>query len=105
MNKTPAIRNKEIDLWTDKQIALLKKHYPTKENKIVAAKIGKSISAIRAKATLLKIKKAKRYWDKATSEKFLLKNWDILSPEEIGEKLGKTKWAVINKYRELKGLR
>lgn len=104
MNINPPIRNKKTDTWSKKQIAQLEKLYPTTGNEVIAAKIGKTIRAVRSKAMVLKLKKEARYWA-LKDEKFLLKNWAVLSPEELAEKLSKTKWAVINKYRELKGLR
>jgi len=73
-------------------------------------KIGVSVDAVRSKAVLLKIKKSDRYWDKPW-ENMILKNWNVMSPEElmaelkINSRSKKTKWAIINKYRELKGLR
>lgn len=103
MNNKPVKRSKKQD-WTEKQIADLVKLYPINDNETAAKKIGKSVRAIRSKAQYLKLKKETRYWI-LKDEKFVLKNWAVLSPEEIGEKLGKTKWAIINKYRELKGLR
>src|SRR6186713_1464014 len=107
-NKSPVNRG-HTDPWTADQIAVLTKLYPKTHNEIIAGELGKSERSIRAKATLLKIKKASYFWDRP-EETFVLKNWDAMSPDEISkglkEKFGmdKTKWSVINKYRELKGL-
>lgn len=96
--------------WTAEMISLLKKLYPKTENTIVAEKIGVTVDAVRSKAVLLKIKKSDRYWDKPW-EDLILKNWDVMSPEELITelknkfKVEKTKWAIINKYRELTGKR
>lgn len=97
-------------LWTKEKIALLKKLYPNKSNEDVATTLAIDIRAVRNAAMRFKIKKSNRYWDNP-EEKFVLHNWEVLSPMEIAEalkkkfKVEKTKWAVINKYRELKGLR
>ncbi|HTE32721.1 MAG TPA: hypothetical protein VK666_20210 [Chryseolinea sp.] len=96
--------------WPKEKIALLKKHYPTTGNEEVATMLSTTVSALRNAATYYKVKKANRYWDKPETD-FILKNWDALSPDEIADglekkfKIKKTKWAVINKYRELMGLR
>jgi hypothetical protein len=97
-------RKPRPDAWTSEEIKLLKKHYPVKDNDTVAALVGKSVRAIRAKAQVLKVKKSTRYWDKP-DEDYLIKNWPVMSAVEIGQKLAKTKWAIINKYRELTGKR
>lgn len=102
-NNNPTLRNPEQD-WTEKQIATLKKLYPTTDNETVAQKVGKSVRAVRSQAVRLRLKKSTRYWDKP-EEDYVLENWPVLSAEEIAADLGKTKWAIINKYRELKGLR
>lgn len=102
-NPNPAPRSREQD-WNEKQIKQLEKLYPTTDNEVVAEKIGKSVAAVRSMAVRLRLKKSTRFWDKP-EEDWLLKNWDHLSVQELCEKLSKTKWAVINKYRELKGLR
>ena len=96
--------------WTKERISQLKKLYPSLSNEIVADKMGLTISAIRNAAIKYKIKKADRFWDKPWEE-MLVKNWEELSVEELGEllarkfKVKKTKWSIINKYRELTGKR
>lgn len=90
--------------WTKERIKILKAIYPTQTNEEVAALLGITVSAVRNGAVRFKVKKKDRYWDKP-EEDFILKNWEVMSAMELAEKLGKTKWAVINKYRELKGLR
>jgi hypothetical protein len=96
--------------WTKDRVALLKKCYPTKSNEEAAAILGVTVSALRNAAIRFKVSKSNRYWDKP-EEDYLLKNWPVMSPDEIADGLKKkfgitkTKWAVINKYRELSGLR
>lgn len=91
-------------VWTQEKIKLLKKHFPTKENEGVAKIIGLSVRSIRSKAFILRLKKSERYWTYG-QEKFLLNNWEAMTAVEIGEELKKTRWAVINKYREMTGKR
>lgn len=93
-----------VTFWTAERIAVLKKHYPVTSNEQVADLLGTTVRAVRSKVMVLKIKKKDRYWDRS-DEDYLKKNWDYMSAVELAEKLGKTKWAVINKYRELSGLR
>ena len=93
-----------VSFWTPEKIKQLKKLFPTTDNKIIAEKLGSTERAVRSKAFILRLKKSDRYWSK-NEEGFLLKNWDVMSATELGEKLNKTKWAIINKYRELTGKR
>lgn len=102
-NRKPTIRNVESD-WTEAQEKQLKKLYPTTNNDVLAKMLNRTESAIRAKATKMRLKKADRFWDKS-EEDFILKNVTVMSYPEIAKKLKRTKWAVINKYRELIGKR
>lgn len=76
----------------------------------VAAKLGVTAYAIRNALHIHGIKKKARFWG-ADEESFILNNWREMDPEEIAKAIRKnfgtsrTKWAVINKYRELTGLR
>lgn len=96
--------------WTKERIKELKKLYPTNDNIVVAKKMGITVSAVRNAAIKYKVKKATRYWDRPW-EILVVKNWQTHTPEEIMElllrkfKVAKTKWAIINKYRELSGKR
>jgi hypothetical protein len=109
-NPNPAIRNKQTDSWTEKQLKDLEKLYPMTDNDVIAEKISKTVRAVRSKAVLLRLKKSNRYWQ-MVHEKWLLKNYPVLSTLEIADafekKFGliKTRWAIINKYRELAGKR
>ena len=111
-NKPAAGRPSE---WSKKKLTRLKNLYPATPNDTIAEILSKefeptTVSAIRNAAIRYKLKKTNRYWDKP-EEKYLLVNWQVMSPEEIAVQLKrrfkfeKTKWAVINKYRELTGKR
>lgn len=93
-----------VTFWTPERVKVLKANFPTKDNEEVAALLDTTVSAVRNAAVVFKVKKKNRYWDKP-EEDFLLKSWAVMSAVEIAEKLGKTRWAVINKYRELMNLR
>lgn len=96
--------NKRLNGWPSKKIDLLKELYPSTPNEDIEKKLGYSLSAIRSKAFKLGLKKENRHWSKK-EEEWLLKKWDTTHSEKIAEHLKKTKWAVINKYRELTGKR
>ena len=105
-NKKPSIRSKQ-DIWTDEQIENLIEIFPTTDNLIIEDKIGKSLKAVRSKATTLGLKKSGRYWSRK-QELWLVENYISLSNEKLVVAFEKkfhvkrTMWALINKYRELK---
>jgi len=99
MNKSPQPRSGK-DAWSENQISILKALFPTESNTVVAEKTTRSIGAVRAKAQLLGLKKEKWLWQKK-DEQFILKNWALMTAVEIGDKIGKSRWSAINKYREL----
>lgn len=102
MNKSK--RGAPTTFWTPERVKILKATFPTQDNQAVADRLGTTVSAVRNAAMIHKVKKKNRYWDKP-EEDFLVKNWPVMSAVEIAEKLGKTRWAVINKYREAMNLR
>jgi len=102
-NKTPK-RRSNSDSWSDFDEKLLHFSYPKVSNYIISERLNRSVAAIRAKAVTMGLVKENRRWSEK-DEKFVLSNWEALSPVEIGKHLGRTKWAVINKFRELNGLR
>lgn len=93
--------------WLPEKVNLLKKLYPINDNDTVADKLNTTVAAVRYAAMRYKVKKSNRYWDKPETD-YLLKNWPVMSAEEISAglkekfKIEKTRWAVINKYRKLK---
>lgn len=86
--------------WTSSEISLLSSLYATNENKVISQILNKSDSAIRNAAKRYGIKKTGWRWTQK-EKKIILKNWETLSIQEIAESIGRTKWAVINKYREI----
>lgn len=83
-----------------------KKIFPISENKELALKYNVAESTIRMWAAKLKVKKKGCGWTRQ-DENYILtyyggKKYSIL---QIAEKLGRTRWAIINKYRELSGFR
>jgi hypothetical protein len=90
--------------WTPDRVSVLKKNYPIRNNQEVAEMLKTTVSAVRSAAFIFRLKKKDRNWDKP-EETFLLKNWEVMSAVELADHLGKTRWAIINKYRELTGKR
>lgn len=90
--------------WTTENIAKLKKLYPIDDNATVAAELGTTERSIRSAAIKFNVKKSNRYWPKKDIA-ILLKDWPTSTAAEIAVKLERTRWAVINKYREIEGLR
>lgn len=84
--------------WTPERVRLLKKLYPHIDNDTVAAKLNVSVSALRNAAARFGVKK-QGWTDKEIQG---LKDNFHLPYQKIADKLGKTKWQVINKARELK---
>lgn len=85
-------------------IEYFKKEFPVTENSILAKKYMVAESTIRVWASKLKLKKQSCSWSRR-HERYILNNYEKKSVKEICEKLARSKFAVINKYRELAGLR
>lgn len=84
-----------------------KEEFKVTENALLAKKYGVSESYIRTLAARYKVKKAGWEW-KSKEVVFLMGNYnqpDGLTINEIAKKLGRTRYAVINKYRELSNKR
>ncbi|MDM1715101.1 hypothetical protein HX137_31255 [Pseudomonas sp. 165] len=81
--------------WTEKQIAYLQKHYPTKGSIYCAAKLAMSPERVRHKAQTMGIKKTTvaRPWT-AEEDKWLLENVLKLDRMECARHLKRTKGAV-----------
>lgn len=93
------------ETWTEKELKKLKKLYPKTADKDLPALFPpRHLKTIKTKAQRLGLKKENGRWTEE-EETRLLREWPTSSAEEISGMLGKTKWAVINKYRELTGKR
>ncbi|MBK0383519.1 hypothetical protein I5M32_11180 [Pedobacter sp. SD-b] len=90
--------------WTDLEIEYLKNNFGKTSNKELSDYYKKNNQAIRTMAQKLGLKKQKWAW-KIGEEKYVALNYGKLPIEEMITHLSKTKWAIINKYRELNGLR
>lgn len=103
---TKKTAGRPANIWPPEKVKHLKRLYPKEDNADVAKKLGVTESALRNAAIRYKVKKSDRYWDKPW-ENYLLKNWKVMTALEIANglkskfKVEKTRWAVINKYREL----
>lgn len=87
-----------VNSWPPEKVKLLTKLYPITDNETLAKKLKVSVSALRNAAVRFDVKK-KGWTDKDIQA---LKDNFHLPYDKIAEKLGKTRWAVINKARELK---
>lgn len=93
--------------WSATDKALLTRIYPTHDNADIAATLGISERAVRSAATSFGLKKSARYWS-IEDCKWLIDHWGAPGygfPEIQAHFANKTKWAIINKYRSLAGLR
>lgn len=87
-------------------ITEFRKLYPVADNSELALKYEVAESTIRVRASRYGLKKANCEWNKK-DEVFILKHYGKgkLTAKEIGKEIGRTRFAVINKYRELTGKR
>lgn len=84
--------------WTPERIKLLKRLYPGNDNATAARQLGVSVFALCNAATRFGVKK--QGWSE--KEISVLKaHYNTLTYQQIADKIGKTKWAVINKARDL----
>lgn len=95
---------KWVGVWAADEDSLLKKVFPKTDNEVIAAQLNKTESAVRNRAVILKLKKSKHYW-KIGQEKYVMENYGNAPMDDMVKHLKRTKWSVINKYRELTGLR
>lgn len=90
--------------WTPEMVKLLRRKFHLMDNKTLAAELGVTISAVRNKALKMGLEKKLWYWT-PEDEAYLLAHMEAEGYEDIAKHLGRKKWAVINKYRELTGKR
>lgn len=88
----------------EKFIQEFSKEFPVTENRILAKKYKVAESTIRVWGSKMKLKKESWVWVRS-HENYVLKYYNKKKSADIAKKLNRTRWAVINKYRELSGLR
>lgn len=98
------LKRSTSESWSEQDFITLKKLFPKTENEEIAEKLKKSVSSVRNKAFVLNLKKSSRFW-KIGDEKYVIENYGKIPVKDIADHLKKTRWAVINKHRELFGLR
>lgn len=81
-----------------------KKLFPVTENSALSKKYDVTESTIRMWGSKLKLRKKSWGWTKK-EEEYLLKSYPNLMATELAKTLKRSKWSIINKYRELMGLR
>jgi len=80
--------------------------FPVTDNGELAEKYKVKESTIRLWGSKLKLNKKIWLWSRH-DENFVLKNYGTgrYTIEEIAKKIGRSKWSIINKYREASGKR
>lgn len=75
-------------------------------NDVLAKKYKVKESTIRLWGAKLKLNKKNWLWSRH-DENFVLKNYGTgrYTIDEIAKKIGRSRWSVINKYREVAGKR
>lgn len=83
-----------------------KQLFPITDNEALAKMYAVKESTIRLWGAKLKLNKKIWLWSRH-DENFILKNYGTgrYTIEEMAKKIGRSKWSVINKYREIAGLR
>lgn len=103
MNKNPKPRTGKKNI-SEKKLAEVLKNYGGKPTKQLAKETGIKFNTIRSISARKGLKKENRLWT-AKQEKELLKRYDEYGWQHFADKFDKTKWSVINKFRELSGKR
>lgn len=95
--------NNEGKPWSEEDIQLLRKLYPTTKNVLLRLTFGRSVKAIASRAKLLKIQKLDRYMSPWNEEMIatLKKLYANTTNEEIGKQVGMTPGAVAAKAYKL----
>lgn len=78
--------------------------YPFFDNAILSEIFGKAESTLRVRATRRNLKKHNVSWSK-TEDDYVLRHYKQVPVKEMVKELNRTKWAIINRYRELMSLR
>lgn len=78
--------------------------YPYFDNHDISEAFHKSESAIRTKASRLGLKKVNVEWN-SQDDLYLLEKYNVAPIEEIMNKLQRSRWGIINRYRVLKNLK
>jgi Zn-dependent peptidase ImmA (M78 family) len=96
------IRETKLE-WTNEKKTSFSKDYPTMPTARLIKKYHVSEKAINVMASKLKLKKENYWWSPEDCQR-LKENYNATGTgmQELLEMFpGKTKWAIINKYREL----
>jgi len=93
-----------MPLKPNKHAKELDKLIPTMPDKEVAAKLNIPLTTVRSHASNRKIKKTYNEWSKEEI-KTLKKEYQFGIAWIMDKFPNRTKWAIINKYREVMGLR
>lgn len=103
MNKNPKSRTGKKNI-SEKKLADVVRLFGKKPTKVIAKETGVKFNTIRVIAARKGLKKENRLWT-TKQGKELVKRYNEYGWQHFADKFKKTKWAVINKYRELTGKR
>ena len=97
MKNTNGLKNKPgagrpVVVWDKAKIERLKLVYPAFDYDVAASKLGVSESALKAAAARFGVTKKKGFTDK--EKRYILKNINNLTYEQLAAKIGTTKWKV-----------
>lgn len=108
--------NKSLQ-WTEEDIALLRKLYPTTINKEIARKLNKSVSSVEKKGSQLGLSKNKEFRKEINKKNassssrckiwtdreitYLKKNYKLMSGKKIAENLSRSYASIIYKVQQL----
>lgn len=83
------------NVWTEREVKELKHRYPTTAVEEIADSLGRTMSAVQTKATMLRLKKAGRW--SAKDEEFLRKHYPDNSAAYLAKKLDRTVESIRQK--------
>jgi len=92
-------------ILTPEKVDDFKSAYPSTKNSELAKKYLVKESTIRLWAAQHGIRKEKGWYWEPKEERYVITYYGKAKIDSIASKLGRSKWAVINKYREIVGLR
>jgi hypothetical protein len=90
---------------TELDIPVFKLLFPKTSNEVLAKNYGVKQSTIRMWASKLDIRKQNGFYWTPVEERYLINYKPILTHKKIAEKLGRTKWGVIDKYRRMMSIK
>lgn len=93
---------KKLNYWTQEEIDLLVKLYPTTHNEIISKKLNRTVTALRSKADVLNLKKlTKRIWTE-DENKILSELYPHTDDDAIAKQINRTTKSIKSQAARLK---